>query len=403
MRSKKILIATFSIYKNGKRTSINGMIEAMLSYFLPKIDELDLIDGFHPGSNDVISLIESYKNKKIISSKKSIISLFLYPILYFQNNNATQIIFKIRDFLSVFELIVRVKKKYDLFIGLESIYAMAGIILKNLRIVKTVVYYVSDYAPNRYENKLLNSFYLALDRFCCYHSDYIWDVSPAMLSARIKTGLDKKRCKPVILVPNALFPEQISYLSLQKINVYSLVFAGTFGSENGLTLLIKALKIVIKKYPNAKLHIFGGGYTEEPPQKITKKYNIEKNVIFHDFISDTIKLSNEIKKYSIGVAPYMAYKDSARWYADATKLRLYLGSGLPVITTHVPPLGKILEKKGAALIVKDNEKELATAIIRIFSSKSLYKKMRNNAITFAKNNTWENSYTKALNKMKFFN
>lgn len=396
----KILIATFSVWNSKGRTSINGMIEPLLSFFQPKSEIIDLIDGPHPGSSAVVTRFDRYIDGSLKNKSLSFASILMFPLLKIININGTQILFKLRDFLAVFELVFRSKTRYDLFIGLESIYAIAGILLKKIGLAKTVVYYVSDYIPNRYSQKWLNDLYLSLDRFCCYNADCIWDVSSAMITARIKAGLDPKKCAPVVLVPNALFPEQISYLPQDKVKPFTLVFAGTFGPENGLPIAIKAMKKILTKFPKAQLNILGGGHTpQEELESLARKNNVEKNVVFYGFVQDTTRLSNIVKQSAIGLAPYMSYPDSARWFGDATKIRLYLGAGLPVITTHVPPLGREVEKYGAALIVRDNEEELANAVIKIFENVNLYEKMREKAINFAKNNTWENSYSEVFKKM----
>lgn len=401
MKAEKILIATFSLREKSKRTSINGIIEPMLSYFLPKTNEVDLIDGFHPGSSSVITIIEKYKKKKIISTKKLFISIILYPLLALRNKNSTQIVFKIRDLLAVLEWGVRAGKKYDIFIGLESVYTFSGIILKRIGIVKKVVYYVSDYSPNRYHQKLFNDIYLWLDRYCATHADYIWDVSPAMHPARIKAGLNPKKSAPVILAPNALFPKQISSKSFSQTLPFSLVFAGTLTKSNGPDLAVNSMPLILKKFPKTSLHIFGSNGADQARIKgLIKKNKLEKSVFFHGFITDVVDVTNAINKYRIGLAPYLNIKGSHRKYGDATKLRLYLGAGLPIITTSVPPLGKEVFKKGAALIVADKEKELASALIKLFSDNALYEKMKSKAIELAKNNTWENTYRHALAEMK---
>lgn len=397
----KILIATFSVWNNKGRTSINGMIEPLLSFFQANSENVDLIDGPHPGSSTVITRFDKYDKNGLRKKTLSLISVLMFPLLKIININGTQILFKLRDFLSVFEFTIRSMTRYDLFIGLESIYTIAGILLKKLGAIKTVVYYVSDYIPNRYQQKWLNYLYLYLDRFCCYNADYIWDVSPAMLEARTKAGLNRKKCAPIILVPNALFPEQISYHPLEKIKPFTLVFAGTFGPENGLPIAILAMKKILNKFPRAKLNILGGGHTpQEELENLAKKYNVEKSIIFHGFIQDAAKLSNIVKESRLGIAPYMSYPNSARWFGDATKIRLYFGAGLPVITTHVPPLGKEAEKFGAAIVVKDNEEDLANGVIKVFENDNLYRKMRAQAISFARDNTWHNAYSNALGKMR---
>lgn len=397
----KILIATFSIWEKGKRTPINGMVEPMLSYFLPKISTVDLIDGFHPGSSNVISIIEQHKNGKLMHTTKSFISLIFYPLLRLQNNNTTQILFKIRDFFSVLEWGIRTKTRYDLFIGLESIYALAGILLRKFGLVKTVIYYVSDYSPNRYPNFYFNKVYLALDRFCVRNADYIWDVSPAIHPARIKAGLNPKQAAPVILVPNALFPDQITHISEKKIKQHSLVYAGTLTFSNGADLAIEAMKQVLKKFPKATFHIFGSNGKDQARIKILiQKLRLEKSVIFHGFITQVADITNAIKIYALGLAPYIDTASSHRKYGDATKLRLYMGAGIPVVTTNVPPLGKIINEFGAGVVTKDNPKSLSKVITELFSNKKKYLLMRKKAIEYARNNTWENTYDGAFSRMR---
>ncbi|MBI2028470.1 MAG: glycosyltransferase [Candidatus Levybacteria bacterium] len=399
---KKTLIATFSVWKNGKRTAINGMVDAMLSYFLPKTERVDLIDGMHPGSSDVLSKIYLYKNSKLVSEKNSIVSNFLKPILKLQNTSATKIIFKIRDFLAVLEWVLRSKTKYDLFIGLESVYAIAGIFLKKIGFVKTVVYYVSDYSPHRYPQFLFNKIYVYLDKFCAKNADYTWDVSPEINLGRKQAGQRDDESSEVILVPNALFPSQINYSKIENLYPHSLVFAGTLGVENGPDIAVEAITRLIRKYPNVSLHIFGGNEEgkEDKLKRMCETLQIKKNIIFHGFIQNAELLTKTINRYMVGLAPYKKRKDSVRAFGDATKLRLYMGAGLPVITTDVPPLGKQLSKIGSALIVNDSPKDLAAAIDKLFSNRNLYISMREKAIEYAKGNTWENTYKNAFSKMR---
>jgi len=386
--SNKILIATFSVWDNNHRTAISGMVEPLLSYLLPRYKQVDLIDGLHPGSSSVLSKIEHYRDGSLKHTTTSLASRLLFPLLWLQNKSATQIVFKVRDFLTVLEW------------GIKSIYALAGILLRTFGIVKVVVYYVSDYSPRRYSQKWFNNLYVFLDKLCAKHANYIWDVSPAMQSGRKEAGLDLKESAPVIIVPNALFPKQISHSAYNTLIPHSLIFAGTLGLENGPDLAIKAVAKLVKQYPDITLHIFGGneGGKETFLKQMSKELGIEQQVFFHGFVHNAEELSRKINRYMIGLAPYKRKKDSVRAYGDATKLRLYMGAGIPTITTAVPPLGKEIEKKGAALIVEDNENSLASAIIKLFN-KNLHQKMREEAVKFGKNNTWENTYGNALSQM----
>jgi|GEM_PF-602834 len=156
--SSSVLFATFSMWKGNVRTPINGNIEPMRDFFVPKVKKLVIIDQPHPGSDGVMPKIEMYShnNLKSKSYSSSWYIYFLKPFLEMSNTNATQMLFKIRDFLSVIDWSFQDKIKFDYFIGLESINALAGIFLRKIGRVDTVIYYVFDYSPNRFQNKLFN-------------------------------------------------------------------------------------------------------------------------------------------------------------------------------------------------------------------------------------------------------
>ncbi len=398
-----ILISTFSPWKKGLRSPTNGMIEPMLSYFLPRFKRVWLLDQPYPGSDSVIPFVEEYALGKL--QKKEVIKNYIFPLipfLHLTNKPGTQAPHKLRDFLSTLEVGCQTSEPFDLFIGMEAINALAGIMLRKIGKVKKVVYYVSDYSPNRFPNPLFNMVYLWLDRTAAMYSDFIWDVSLAMQPARIKAGLNLTKSAPVIHVPNALFKEQITYLPWNKRKKHTVVFVGTLGLENGPDIAIEAFQKVVAEIPDATLHIIGGGglgFESEYLKKLSEKYHLEKNVIFHGFISDLKKLSQLIKQYEVAIAPYKKIPGSHRLYGDATKLRLYMAVGLPIIVTDVPPLGKELEKKGAALTIKSSKGELARAIISILNNPQKRKILINNAIKTAKDNLWEKTYQNALDEI----
>ena len=401
--NSNVLVATFSLWAYGKRYPTNGSVEPLIAFFTPKVKKFVLIDQTIPGSETVIPKIEVYeKGKKMQDFHPAKWINLLSPFLLGANQPGTRITFKIRDFLSVIDWCLRDRNThYDYFIGLECVNALAGILLRKLGLLKKVIYYVSDYSPRRYPNKLFNSLYLWLDRWVAIHADYIWDVSRAIQPARLKAGLDPKKSAVCIHVPNALFPSQIRQQSLDEIKPFSIVFAGSLGQENGLDIVIEALPAVIRKYPQTKLHIVGGDSTNiERLKTRAQELNLNRYVIFYGVILDPVKMSRIIGSCYLAVAPYRAFPRSPRYFGDAGKIRVYAAAGLPIITTYVPPLGVEVKKKGVVLLVNDSAKEYAKAISKIFSDKKIYLKLRKQAILFAKDNTWENTFIQAFKKMQ---
>lgn len=401
-KKSNVLVASFSPWKDGVRSPTNGMIKPFIDFFSKRVGHFVLIDQPHPGSDTVIPFIEIYKNSKLKKIKKSSIAVsWLYPFLSFGNAAKTSIVFKLRDFLSLIDFMLRDEKKYDLLIGFESINALAGIFLKKLGRVDTVVYYVSDFSPRRYKMRWFNTLYLILDKTAAKFADATWNVSPAMPEARKRIGYNMNKLSPQLYAPNAFFKEEIKYLPLTSVKPLSIIYAGTMGSENGPDLAIKAMTEIIKKIPGATLTLAGGGTEETQKQLINliKKLGLEKSVNFRGFIPTNDEMLDLVRHHRISIGPYRAIPNSVRWYADAVKVRMSLACGLPIITSQVPPMGKEAEKLGAGIVVKDNVNELAEAVIKIFSDEKLYLEMRRNAIKAAKNNTWDNSYTNALRDM----
>src|SRR3989338_4457326 len=404
-RNTSVLIATFSVWKKEKRTSLNGNVEPLLDFFVPKVKKTVLIDQPYPGSDMLMPRIEVYeKGKKSAIFRYSALLYLLYPFLKIVNYHDTHPSFKIRDFFSIIDWCLRDTTVFDYFIGLEAANAMAGIFLRKFGKIKKVIYYVSDYSPQRFRIGIINTLYLWLDRFCASHADFIWDVSRAMQPARIKAGLNKEKSTQVIHVPNGLFPDQLGILPAGKILPFSLVYFGTLGEINGVDLVLEAMPLILKKYPQAIFHVIGGPDIEiRRLKKKTAELKLSKKVKFYGFIEDNSEASAILRKIKVSVIPYPNIPGSPRLYADANKIRAYAGAGLPIVTTHVPPLGRIAAGRGAAILVKDKAENIAAAVIQIFADNRLYSKLRKASIDFARGCLWENSFDRAFAEMMKIN
>lgn len=398
----KIIFATFSPWEKNRRSPTNGMVEPMISFFGPRTDKFVLIDQPHPGSDRVIPIIETYKfgrPKKV--TRSSLLVSWLYPLLTFRNTLHTSIVFKLRDFLSVLDFATKDKDHFDLFIGLESINTLAGLLLKKFGLVKKVVYYVTDFSLHRYENLFLNKLFLSLDRLAFKHADFVWDISREIMPARIAAGMEQLTDKTPLFVPGALSQNQIKAMVPAKKIPQSIVYAGVLRKENGADLAIYALKKVLRQVPEAKLHIFTSGQATETQalRDLTDKLGIHSRVFFHGLIENQTELITDLAQFCIGVAPYRSFPDSPRWWADAKRVRLYLAAGLPVVTTKVPPIAKELKEKQSGLVVKDNANQIANAIVSLLKNKSLYRKMKQRASLQARENSWDKVYSKTLKSM----
>src|SRR3989344_8307597 len=108
--------------------------------------------GFVYGPVDVI---EDY-----LKNKKRKYKLIKYPL-----TSKIPLVLK-----SIFEIsnsiFISLQFKPDLFIGIDPLNALAGIILRKLHLIKKTIFYCVDYTPTRFHNKFVNSIYLWCDRIC---------------------------------------------------------------------------------------------------------------------------------------------------------------------------------------------------------------------------------------------
>lgn len=383
----------------------NGMVDPMISYFVPKVRSFLLLDQPHPVSDTINPFVEDYREGKLIQKYRMNIISYLLIYLYCRLDNVglTRISYKLRDFITVLLLGFMMREKADYFIGLESINTIAGILLKKFGKIGTVIYYVSDYSPNRFTKngkRFFNDIYIALDRFCVVYADFTWDVSPAMQEGRIEAGLDADKKYRVIHVPNGLFPSQIRSLSISQRKRDSLVYLGNLEPDFGVELAIRAFKEIKKKRPGAIFRIIGGGENLIDMKQLVSRLKLNGAVTFYGFVEDNDVMAKIVRTSYIGLAPYLSFPESIRWYGDAGKIRQYTASGLPVVTTHVPPLGRYIVKKGAGIMTKDTVKSFSDGILRLLSDDSLYEKLSVGAIRVSRDNTWERVYTKALEDME---
>jgi len=321
---------------------------------------------------------------------------------------------KIRDFLSVIYFGLKQKTKYDVFIGSESINTLGGIILRKLGKVNRVIYYVIDFAPDRYANKILNKFYLWLDKFCSYHADFCWNNSPAYEQLRIKKlKYNKKKLAPQINLSYGINGQENKKTCLagppvggqagraRKQENKKIVFNGSVDKENGIDLIIEAIPQVLKKIPNIKLKLIGGGPEEELIKQKIKKMNLEKNVEITGYFFDRKKIRKDFLQSKIGLAIYAPHiKGSIKPYGDPIKFREYMACGLPIITTKVNWMASLIKNKPLGIVINFNKNDLAEAIIKLLEDKKFWQLCRKNALEEAKEHRWKKVFGKGFREIE---
>lgn len=234
----------------------------------------------------------------------------------------------------------------------------------------------------------------------CNNSDYIIVVVDESKDRLINLGIDKDKIFVIInSVEKSYIKNNLNKEILKKFkNKFIISYTGTFGEHRGLDLAIKGLPKILEKIPNAILLVAGYGSNEDSLKELSRDLKIEKNVIF------TGKVKQEDIPSYIRLSDICIVLHKHNEHTDSTiphKLFEYMLSGKPVIVTDVKPLKRIVDNEHCGIVIKEDEKEFAEAILKLYDSKELYKELSKNGINAVnKKYNWDLEEEKLLNLYK---
>lgn len=397
IQGKNLIILCHSDKANDVRTVGSGFTQPFLDYLLKNgMKWVFLLEQTHPVSlQGIENIMEVYHEGKLVESVpyKKFQALFHIPPE--KRVSKTYIRLKLRDIFSARYFFKLIRKKYlkknegiDFLVGVESLNALLGLWYRSLLKINKVIYYLCDWAPVRYNNKLLNSFYVWLDKMACRKSDSIWNITWAIEEGRKDIlNYDFPMPKQLTVPFSVDFKEEL-VRPLDQVDRKAVFFSGGLIDLNGVLMLPEIAKILKRKKPDIRIYATGRGDKQSWLEEKIKEYNLD-NLIYKGFIKDVAEYDRLICSCAIGLSPYPDAVDSTKKYGDVAKVRTYFSAGLVVVTTGIPPIAReIIDEKLGIVTEIDNEK-LADAVIELVENDSLYKEYRQNVINKARNHTWD--------------
>jgi len=292
-------------------------------------------------------------------------------------------------FLSIKWLMAN-RQKYDLFVGVDNWNCLAGLFLKRLGLTKKVVYYVIDYFPKRFDNRLLNLFYYQLDKFCVKYADETWNLSPNMAEAREKFhGMSKERYNRQKVVPIGVWFDTIVRQDFSQVKKHQAVFVGHLLEMMGVQLAIRAIPLIIKKIPDFHFLVIGGGEYEAALKNLAKEIGVESQITFTGWIKDRQERDRLMADSAVGLATFNTdILDEKVKNADPAKIKDYLVLGLPVILTNAPSNAYDLQDNGCGLVVGYQAASLVDALVEMLLNEQKLAQYRVNALRYIKQYNW---------------
>lgn len=182
-----------------------------------------------------------------------------------------------------------------------------------------------------------------------------------------------------------------------KKNSHKLLYVGRLEKRKGTIEFLDSLNDILEENHKITVDIVGKDIPQAPGDIFFKDYfaktvkkSFQKRVKFHGFVSDT-NLKKFYKQCDLLVAP-SRYESFGLIYLEA------FAYGKPVIGTKVGGIPEIVKHNKTGLLVEVNSsKEIAKAVLKVFSNNDLRKKLGENAFEDIRENlTLEKMVDKTL-------
>ena len=280
------------------------------------------------------------------------------------------------------------RKRTDLYIGVGGFNAITGVFLKKIGRVRKTIFYCFDFTERRFDNRLLNWIYLAVDIVSARGSDQVWNVSTAIDQLRYGQGLASGK---TLLVPIGVYSLQERPTPLKR---HRIIYFGILDQFKGVMLAIEAMPSIIKLVSDAELIVMGDGPIRGKISQRVSELNISDHVKIMGRVS-YVTAGEVLGEGGIGVAPLAPQYISP--YADLQKVKEYVRFGCPVIITDVAPVHKEIAMRHAGVVIRYDLDEFIMAAIKLMSSDQLFEECSINAFKMAKDYDWTNIFARALN------
>lgn len=313
-------------------------------------------------------------------------------------------------FLDIVRSLILFKKKFAVCIGISHFSGLIAIILKLLKICKKSIYYTIDYyAPHKKEDynkpyagvnwfdQILLKMFNYIDKLTVKYADAVWDISPRIKNARLKFGRIKKEKyqEKRKIVPLGYSPAFFRNQTVNKINRFSIVFAGVVVESQGLELILEVLPALRKIMPKIKIRVIGTGPFLPRFKTLVYKKKLASYFKFYGFVEEVNKMLEIIASSAVGISlwnPKALILNA--FYGDPGKTKLYSVCGLPVVTSNFTVYSQIIKKNKAGMAINYDTKELFKALKKILLKDKDYGQYKKRAILVAK---------KFCNSEKIFN
>jgi glycosyltransferase involved in cell wall biosynthesis len=155
-----------------------------------------------------------------------------------------------------------------------------------------------------------------------------------------------------------------------------------------------------KRLPGCRLTVIGGGRDVSKLREEVRDAGLDPCVEVCGFVEKITDVLGRLAKAGVAIAPYYPFDaNSFTFFSDPGKIKVYLGCGIPVVLTDVPPIAKEIDREGAGRIADYYAVEFAKAIVSVMQSEA-YEDIRNRARMMGERFAWPHVLTSAFMRLE---
>lgn len=173
--------------------------------------------------------------------------------------------------------------------------------------------------------------------------------------------------------------------SFRQGNTFDFLFVGVLKPRKRVSILILAMRNILKLYSEAKLTIVGSGPDRENLEILVKQLGLSNNISFTGRISDE---ELNFRYQNSGV-----YVSASEWEGFGMPLLEAMSFGKPLVVSNCEAHEEIIKYSGAGFSVESDPKVFAKFMIQASKRPTEF---RENAIRFAIEHSWSGFMKKLL-------
>ena len=279
----------------------------------------------------------------------------------------------------------------DVLVAGDNLLTLACSLVRRAAGIKRLVYYMIDYTPVRYASRLLNRVYCCVDRLASVRATQVWPLTEEMIRARFNAGQLNERDVRYQVVPYGCTPVERATFDRKQV-----VYMGGVAKQKGAELFVPFALELKKRVSDFNFVIIGGGDGIGALRDEIQKADLQGQVRLLGFVESMQDVLAELANAGVAIAPYFPFDaNSFTLYSDPGKIKAYLGCGLPIVLTDVPPIAKTLEHESVGKIAAYDATDFAEKVAEIMNAPD-YNSLRIHVQEFGRRFDWNTVFQTVL-------